>query len=154
MAPGSPSATVDDGENPRCTIRGTLPSRVILELQNRPIISVVHSHDHFGAPTSSGKPPTWDNSYEGGRGQAERPPRVTVLSEARFGHGLKTEGRVERYCFAAAAGLEYKSAFVIDLAGDVDEVPPEDLEQHFETTLPCKKVTIQTARDQENCCLV
>jgi len=41
-----------------------------------------------------------------------------VLSEARFDHGLKTEGRVEKYCFAAAAGLEYTAALVIDLAGD------------------------------------
>jgi hypothetical protein len=49
----------------------------------------------------------------------------------RFDHGLKAEGRVERYCFAVAACGSHTAALVVDLAGD--EVPPEDLEQHFET---------------------
>ena len=48
----------------------------------------------------------------------------------RFDHGLKAKGRVERYCFAAAIGHMHTVALVVDLTGD--EVPLEDLEQHFE----------------------
>ena len=67
---------------------------------------------------------------------------------------LEAGGRVQKYCFAAAAGFNYTAALVIDLAGDVDEVPPEDLEQHFETTVPRKESNNPAARDQENCCLM
>jgi len=59
------------------------------------------------------------------------PPDVTVPSEVRFDHGLRTKGRADRYCFAVAAGEWHTAALVVDLTGD--EVPPEDLEQDFET---------------------
>jgi len=131
---------------------------IIPELQNRSIISVVHRFRHFGALTSSGKLLTWGYNCWGALGlgdpgklPVESPgghkseyqqvhrinsliPSVTVPSEVRFDHGLKAEGRVERYCLAVAAGFMHTVALVIDLAGD--EVPPEDLEQHFETTVP------------------
>ena len=127
---------------------------IIPELQNRSIISIVHGYTHFGALTSSGKLLTWGAHSEGALGlgvpgklptgslggyvreeqvQAhnhECPQYVTVPTEVRFDHGLAAKGRVERYCFAVAAGVWNTAALVIDLAGD--EVPPEDLEQHFE----------------------
>ena len=134
---------------------------VIPELQNRSVISVVLGDYHFGALTSSGKFLTWGQYCKGALGlgdpgklptgspggyaEEERrlraqtlgqgsPPDVAVPSEVRFDHGLKAEGKVERYCFAAAAGGWHTGALVIDLAGD--EVPSEDLEQHFETAIP------------------
>ena len=135
----------------------TLPT-VIPELQNKSVISVVLGDYHFGALTSSGKLLTWGRYSKGALGlgdpgklpagspggfaeEARRlraqtmghgfPPDVTVPSEVRFDHGLGAEGRVERYCFAAAASGWHTGALVIDLAGD--EVPPKDLEQHLET---------------------
>ena len=138
------------------------------ELQNRSVISVVCGFHHSGALTSSGKLLTWgvyshgalglgdpaklpvgspggyENEEQRVQGKVEWPPYVTVPSEVRFDHGLKAEGRVERYCFAAAAGVTHTAALVIDLAGD--EVPPEDLEQHFETTVPLKKKSNNTDR--------
>jgi len=133
---------------------------IVPELQNRSVISVVCGFVHSGALTSSGKLLTWGNySYgalglgdpgklpvgsPGGyeneervQGKVEWPPYVRVPSEVRFDHELKAEGRVERYCFAAAVGFTHTAALVIDLAGD--EVPLEDLEQHFETTVPLEK---------------
>ena len=130
---------------------------IIPELQNRSVISVVLGDYHFGALTSSGKLLTWGQYSKGALGlgdpgklpagspggfaEEERrlraqtlghgfPPNVAAPSEVRFDHGLKAEGKVERYCFAAAAGGWHTGALVIDLAGD--EVPPEDLEQHLE----------------------
>lgn len=113
---------------------------------------------YFGALTSSGKFLTWGRYSAGAlglgdpgklplgspggyaeeeqRAQAQAgtydtpPPEVTVPSEVRFDHGLRTGGRVERYCFAVAAGEWHTGALVVDLMGD--EVPPEYLEQHFE----------------------
>ena len=58
------------------------------------------------------------------------PQDVTVPTEVRFDHGLAAKGRVERCCVAAAAGGRNMTAPVIELAGD--EIPPEDLERHFE----------------------
>ena len=117
---------------------------IIPELQNRSIISVVHGYFHFGALTSSGKLLTWGSRFQGnlGLGDPGKLPVgspgtqhiVKVPSEVRFDHGLKAEGRVERYCFAVAAGSSHTAALVIDLAGD--EVPSEDLEQHSETVVP------------------
>jgi len=127
------------------------------EFQNRSIISAVHDFHHSVALTSSGKFLTWSRDYDaalclgdpgkfhvgssGGytrekqvQGQVYRPPNVRLPSEVRFDHGLKAGRRVERYCIAATAGSAYIVALVIDLAGS--EVPPEDLEQHFETTVP------------------
>ena len=134
---------------------------VIPELQNRSVISVVLGDYHFGALTSPGKLLTWGGYSKGALGlgdpgklpvgspggfaEEERraraqslghgfPPEVAVPSEVRFDHELKAEGKVERYCFAAAASGWHTGALVIDLAGD--EVPPEHLEQHFETQVP------------------
>ena len=129
----------------------TLPN-IIPELQNRSVISVVFGYMHFGALTSSGKLLTWGEYSSGAlglgdpgklpvgspggyaeeekrvRAQADelRPPGVTVPTEVRFDHGLTVEGRVKRYCFAAAASGCHTVALVVDLAED--EVPPEGLE--------------------------
>ena len=131
---------------------------VIPELQNRSVISVVLGDYHFGALTSSGKLLTWGQYCKGALGLGDpgklppgssggfadeerraraaanlgrgAPLDAATPSEVRFDHGLKAEGRVERYCFAAAASGWHTGALVIDLAGD--EVPPEDLIQHFE----------------------
>ena len=122
------------------------------------------SSSHFGALTSSGKLLTWGKysggalglgdpselplgspggyTEEGQRTQAQDqtrthptpPPDVTVPSEVRFDHRLRTKGGAERYCFAAAAGGWYTAALVVDLVGG--EIPLEDLEQHFETVVP------------------
>ena len=121
----------------------TLPT-IIPELQNRSVISVVIGDFHFGALTSTGKLLTWGDYSDGalglgdpkklpvgspggfkdeeGRAQLQKPPPpVTVPSEVRFDHGLTAEGRVKRYCFAAAAGENCTAALV------EDEVPPEGL---------------------------
>ena len=155
---------------------------IIPELQNRSVISVVCGYGHFGALTSSGKLLTWGRCSEGALGLGdpgelpagspggyargeqrvrapmfEYPQDITVPAEVRFDHGLVAEGRVERYCFAAAAGAWSTAALIIDLAGNV--VPPQDLEQHFETTVPHEgnnsnfNPHTQTTRDQENLCL-
>ena len=132
---------------------------LIPELQNKSVISIVCGYGHFGALTSSGKLLTWGRCSEGALGLGdpgelpagslggypkreqgvrapmfEYPQDVTVPTEVRFDHGLAAKGRVERYCFAAAACRWSTAALVIDLAGD--EIPPEDLEQHFTTTVP------------------
>ena len=142
------------------TIPEMLPI-IVPELQNRSIISVVSGSCHSGALTSSGKLLTWGSYSEGAlglgdpgklpvgspggyeneeqrvQGKVERLPYVRVPSEVRFDHGLKIEGRVERYCFTSVHGRGHMAALVIDLAGD--EVTSEDLEQHFETTVPLEK---------------
>ena len=120
---------------------------IIPELQNRSVISVVVGENHFGALTSSGELLTWGKYSKGTLGlegssigeslrdYTERegayiPPEVTVPTEVRFDHHerSKGEGRVKRYCFAAAACANHTAALVIDLAGD--EVPPEDSKQN------------------------
>ena len=121
---------------------------IIPELQNGSIISVIGSVYHSGALTSSGKLLTWGEYYEGtlGLGDAMKLPagspggyakeedrgkhysyipRVKVPTEVRFDHGLKAEGRVKRYCFAAAAGYCSTAALVVDLVED--EAPLEGL---------------------------
>ena len=133
----------------------TLPI-IIPELQNGSIISVVGGYHHFGALTSSEKLLTWGRYSWGSLGLGdpgklpagspggyakeeqrvrararEPPPDVTVPSEVRFYHGLKAEGRLERYCFAAAADGWNTAALVVDLAED--EVPPEGSKQHCPT---------------------
>jgi len=134
---------------------------IIPELQNRSVISVVVGDTHFGALTSSGKLLTWGQYSTGALGlgdpgelpagspggfaeeehriRAEAlgygfPQNVAVPSEVRFDHRLRAEGRVERYCFAAVAVGFHTAALVLDSAGD--GVPPEDLEQDFETAVP------------------
>ena len=129
----------------RDTTPETLPD-IFPELQNRSITSVVSGYDHFGALTSSGKLLTWGRYSYGALGlgdpgklpvgspggyatEEERveardyPPDVIVPTEVKFDHGLEAEGRVKRYCLAAAAGGESTAALVVDLIED--EVPPE-----------------------------
>lgn len=139
------------------TTPAMLPT-IVPELQNRSVISVVSGNSHFGALTSSGKFLTWGQYSQeasglddpgdlpaGSLGGAKKrakardhgggsPPNITVPSEVRFDHGSKAKRRVERYCFAAAASGWNAAALVIDLARD--QVPPEDLEQHFESAVP------------------
>ena len=58
--------------------------------------------------------------------QTNGPPlEVIVPTEVRFDHGLKAEGRIKKYCFAAAASGWGTPASVVDLAED--EVPPGGL---------------------------
>jgi len=154
------------------------PPTVIPELQT--VISVVHSHSNFGALTS-GRLLTWGRYSEGAQGlgnpgglpvgspgghvrgeqrvRAKKygyPQDVTIPTEVRFDHGLASKGRVERYCVAAAAGGWNVAALVINLAGD--EIPPEDLEPHFEKTVPRERnnpdSSARTTRYGKACCLV
>ena len=111
---------------------------------------------YFGALTSSGKLLTWGRYSGGAlglggpgklplgspggyaeeeqRAQAQNqtrthpmpPPDVTVPSEVRFDHGLKTKGRARTYCFAVAVGEWHTGTLVVDLVGG--GVPLEDLE--------------------------
>ena len=158
----------------------TLPT-ITPELQNRSVISVIYGDHHIGALTSSGKLLTWGQYSKGAlglgdpsklpagspggyteeeqRAQAQvhgPPPDVTIPSEVRFDYGLKVKGRVERYCFAAAASRECIAALVVDLAED--EVPLEDLEQHLEMEVLCNSnnpdSSAPTTDDQETCCLM
>ena len=76
------------------------------------------------------KAPAGSSAGFADEGRWVRAANVTTPSEVRFDHGLKAEGRVERYCFTAAASGWHTEALVIDLAGD--EVPPEALVRHFE----------------------
>ena len=142
---------------------------IIPELQNRSIISVFCGYAYSCVLTSSGRLLTRGTYSKGAlglgdpgelpvgspggyeervRGQNRQIPDITVLSEVRFDHGLKAKGEVERYCFAATAGGIHTAALVIDLAGD--EVPPEDLEQDFKTTVPREG----TGHDWKTCCLM
>ena len=120
----------------------TLPT-IIPGLQNRSDISVVSGYDHFGALTSSGKLLMWGKYSFGALGlgdprtlpigslggyateeqQVEArgyPPDVTVPTEVKFDHGLETDGRVKKYCLAAAAYGNSTAALVIDLVEDED----------------------------------
>ena len=126
----------------------TLPT-VIPRLQNRSDISVVSGYKHFGALTS-GKLLTWGEYSLGALGLGDPgklpigspggyateewgikdgmrypPPDVTVPTEVKFDHGLEAEGRVKRYCLAAAAGGYSTAALVVDLVEDEDS--PEGL---------------------------
>ena len=123
---------------------------IIPELQNRSVISVVGGHSHLGALTSSGRLLTWGRYSRGNLGLGDpgklpvgspggyvdkenpgykSPLEVTVPLEVRFDHGVGVEGRVRRYCFAAAAGGDSTAALVIDLAED--GAPPEGLKQRI-----------------------
>ena len=124
------------------------PPTIIPGLQNRSDISVVSGYFHFGALTSSGKLLTWGEYFNGALGlgdpgmlpigspggymtEEERakagfgPPDVTVPTEVKFDHGPEAEGRVKRYCLAAAAGGYSTAALVVDLVEDEDS--PEGL---------------------------
>lgn len=81
---------------------------------------------------------------------------VTVPTKVRVDHGLAAKGRVERDCVAAVASGWNIAALVIDFAGD--EILPEDLEQHFEKTVPREgskpNSSTWTTRYGKTCCLV
>ena len=121
---------------------------IIPGLQNRSVISVIGSMYHSGALTSSGELLTWGEHYEGTLGLGDPRklpvgspggyakeedrgkhynyiPRVKVPTEVRFDHGLEADGRVKRYCLAAAACRRSTAAFVVGLVGDEDS--PESL---------------------------
>ena len=124
----------------------TLPT-IIPGLQNRSVISGVSGYNHSGALTSSGKLLMWGRYSNGALGlgdpaklpvgspggymteeqrvEAHLPPDVTVPTEVRFDRGLEAEGRIKRYCLAAAAGADSTAALVVDLVED--EISPEGL---------------------------
>ena len=117
-----------------------MPPIIIPQLQNRSVISVIKHFEYSIALTSSGKLLTWGEYHMGSLGLGDpgklpagfpggyereedkkykgSPPNVTVPSEVRFDHGLKTKGRVKRYCFAATIACYRAAALVIDSVED------------------------------------
>jgi len=121
------------------TASGTQP-KIIPELQNKSVISVVIGDYHNAALTAQGKLLTWGSYSNGalglgdptkltpgtpggfadlasqrfaithGRGQ---PPAVERPSEVKFDH--INEKPIERYCFAVTAAGWHTGALVIDL---------------------------------------
>lgn len=122
------------------TTTPTSQPKVVPELQNKSVISVILGDYHSGALTSSGKLLTWGAYSKGALGlgdpvkltpgtpggfpnenlriQAERrgrgqPPGVEIPTEVKFDHG-KRKSR-EKFCFSAAASGWHTGALVIDL---------------------------------------
>ncbi|TFK75017.1 RCC1/BLIP-II [Pluteus cervinus] len=120
--------------------------KVIPELQNISVISVVLGDYHSGALTSTGKLYTWGSFSKGALGlgdpvqlrpgtpggfvdenqrlQAERrgrpyPPAVQVPTEVRFDHDEQKQKH--KFCFSAAASGWHSAALVIDLEPSGDE---------------------------------
>ncbi len=114
--------------------------RVLPELQNKSIISVVIGDYHNAALTAGGKLLTWGAYSSGALGLGEptklepgtpggfadhtalqsaierrrgTPPAVGKPTEVRFDHGSKTPK--ERFCFAVTAAGWHTGALVIDL---------------------------------------
>jgi hypothetical protein len=116
--------------------------KIIPELQNRSVISIVLGDYHHGALTADGQLLTWGQYSHGALGlgmptdlplgapggytiesqlfQARRsdwgplePPSVTSPSPVHFNHGPNPGGR--RYCFAATAAGWHMGALVICL---------------------------------------
>jgi len=166
------SSMVLEGES--STIPEMLPT-VILELQNGSVISIVRSHNYFGALTSSGRLLTWGGYPEGALGReyscwasgrvceggtTGSGPKVRIPArcamDVRFDRGSVAKERVERYCVAAAAGEWNMAALVIDLTWD--EISPEDLEQHFGKTVPHESnrqnSSTRATHYKKTCCLV
>ncbi len=119
----------------------TLP-KIIPELQNRSVISIVLGDYHYGALTADGQLLTWGEYNHGALGlgmptdlplgapggyktesqlvQSRRsqwgpltPPRVTSPSLVHFNHGPSPGGR--RFCFAATASGWHMGALVVCL---------------------------------------
>ncbi|KAG5647470.1 hypothetical protein DXG03_009401 [Asterophora parasitica] len=120
--------------------------KIIPELQNKSIISVVLGDYHSVALTANGKVFTWGAYSSGALGlgdphslapgspgafatEAQRllaldrgrgtPPAVEVPTEVRFDHGRKT--RKDRFCFSVAAAGWHTGALVIDLEPDSED---------------------------------
>lgn len=114
--------------------------RILPELQNRSIISVVIGDYHNAAVTAGGKLLTWGAYSNGALGLGEptelqpgtpggfadhdarllaiqrrrgTPPAVDKPTEVRFDHGRKTPK--EMFCFAVTAAGWHTGALVIDL---------------------------------------
>jgi len=116
--------------------------KIIPELQNRSVISVVLKDYHHGALTAEGQLLTWGPYCYGALGlgvptdlplgtpggylaEAQlfrsrlsewgplEPPAVTSPSPVHFNHGLKPGGR--RFCFAATAAGWHTGALVVCL---------------------------------------
>lgn len=114
--------------------------KIIPDLQNRSVISIVLGDYHNGALTATGKLLTW-GAYSSGalglgdpvdlpvgapggfatrnahlRAQSQgrgEPPAVEVPTEVRFDHGRKHPK--DRFCFSASAAGWHTGALVIDL---------------------------------------
>ncbi|KAF8916268.1 regulator of chromosome condensation 1/beta-lactamase-inhibitor protein II [Mucidula mucida] len=124
--------------------------RVIPELQNRSVISVVLGDYHYAALTADGKLLTWGAYSNGALGlgdptqieignpgafhnEAARqmaisrergtPPEVLVPTEVRFDHKRKTPK--DRFCLSATASGWHTGALVIDLEANRDEEESE-----------------------------
>jgi hypothetical protein len=116
--------------------------KIIPELQNRGVISIVLGDYHYGALTADGQLPAWGQYSHGAlglgmptelplgapggyetesqRSQARRshwgplePPRVVSPSPVHFNHGQNPGGR--RFCFAATAAGWHTGALVVCL---------------------------------------
>lgn len=114
--------------------------KILPDLQDKSVISVVLGDYHNVALTSTGKVLTW-GAYSGGalglgdpttltpgtpgayateelrlralENRRGEPPAVDVPTEVRFDHGRKT--RKDRFCFSVAAAGWHTGALVIDL---------------------------------------
>ncbi|KDR80661.1 hypothetical protein GALMADRAFT_241020 [Galerina marginata CBS 339.88] len=124
------------------------PPKIIPELQNRSIISVVIGDYHNAALTATGKLMTWGKYSNGALGLGDplklepgtpggfadfaarktaeerrrgEPPAVNVPSEVRFDHNNKKPR--DRFCFATTAAGWHTGALVIDLeSGEEEEI--------------------------------
>uniref|UniRef100_A0A8H8CHF2 Uncharacterized protein n=1 Tax=Psilocybe cubensis TaxID=181762 RepID=A0A8H8CHF2_PSICU len=130
------------------------PPKIIPELQNKSIISVVIGDYHNAALTANGKLLTWGSYSNGALGlgdplklelgtpgafanreelelaKARRfgqrvPPVVNTPTEVRFDHNSKKPR--ERFCFAATAAGWHTGALVIDLESGDDEAEEEQM---------------------------
>ncbi|KAG6908970.1 hypothetical protein DXG01_002577 [Tephrocybe rancida] len=127
--------------------------KIIPDLQNKSIISVVLGDYHNAALTSNGKVYTWGGYSRGALGLGDpaaltpgtpggfnsederRVSNVVVPTEVRFDHGQKLPR--ERFCFSIAAAGWHTGALVIDLEPDTEEEEvewesEEEVEWEFE----------------------
>lgn len=92
--------------------------KIIPELQNRSVISIVLGDYHYGALTADGQLLTWGQYSDGALGLGEpigfpldKP--VASPSPVHFNHGPNPGGR--RFCFAATAAGWHTGALVVCL---------------------------------------
>ena len=157
--------------------------KIIPELQNRSVISVVLGDYHYGALTADGQLLTWGSYSHGALGlgvptdlplgtpggylaeaqlsQSRRsqwgplePPKVTSPSAVDFNHGQKAGGR--RFCFAATAAGWHTGALVVCL-----EVSPPSSPDHSTVLLMCdlssprkRNMTMASPKAMDPFCLV
>ncbi|KAF9525324.1 regulator of chromosome condensation 1/beta-lactamase-inhibitor protein II [Crepidotus variabilis] len=137
------------------------PPKIIPELQDKSVISVVIGDYHNAALTATGKLMTWGAYSNGALGlgdpaklepgtpggfaddrarqfaierQRGEPPPVVVPTEVRFDHDLKHPR--ERFCFAVTAAGWHTGALVIDLEPGDDEGENVALEETFPKPIP------------------